>query len=71
MTHVRIWVGAMVVVGLLGALGLSGSHHRGVGVAGAGSAVKKVECDKGQTLTDTLQKAKPGDTLLVTGTCQE
>jgi len=42
-----------------------------VGVAGADSAVKKVECDKGQTLTDALKKAKPGDTLQVTGTCHE
>jgi nitrous oxidase accessory protein NosD len=40
-------------------------------VAGADSAVKKVECDKGQTLTEALQKAKPGDMLQVTGTCLE
>jgi hypothetical protein len=70
MTHGRMWVGA-VVVGLLGALGLSGGLERGVGVAGADSAVKKVKCDKGQTLTEALKKAKPGDTLQVTGTCQE
>ena len=42
-----------------------------MGVAGADSAVKKVKCDKGQTLTEALRKAKPGDTLQVTGTCQE
>jgi hypothetical protein len=66
MTHARMWVGAVVVVGLLGILGLSGSQERAVGVAGADSAVKKVECDKGQTLTDALRKAKPGDTLQVT-----
>jgi hypothetical protein len=71
MTHARKWVGAVVVVGLLGLLGLSGSQERAVGVAGADSAVKKVECDTGQTLTDALKKAKPGDTLQVTGTCQE
>lgn len=71
MTHVRMWVGAVVVVGLLGVLGLFGSQERAVGVAGADSAVKKVKCDKGQTLTDALKKAKPGDTLQVTGTCQE
>ena len=71
MTHARMWVGAVVVVGLLGVLGLSGSLERGVGVAGADSAVKKVKCDKGQTLTEALRKAKPGDTLQVTGTCQE
>jgi Right handed beta helix region len=71
MTHARMWVGAVVVVGLLGILGLSGSLDRGVGVAGADSAVKKVKCDTGQTLTEALQKAKPGDTLQVTGTCHE
>ena len=70
MTHARMWVGA-VVVGVLGVLGLSGSLERGVGVVGADSAVKKVKCDKGQTLTEALRKAKPGDTLQVTGTCQE
>ena len=42
-----------------------------MGVAGADSAVKKVKCDKGQTLTEALRKAKPGDTLQVTGTCHE
>ena len=61
----------VVVVGLLGVLGLSGSLERDVGVAGADSAVKKVKCDKGQTLTEALRKAKPGDTLQVTGTCHE
>jgi Right handed beta helix region len=71
MTHARMWVGAVVVVGLLGVLGLSGSLDRGVGVAGADSAVKKVKCDNGQTHTEALKKAKPGDTLQVTGTCQE
>jgi len=62
MTHARVWVGA-VVFGLLIALVLLGPQEQSVGVAGADSAVKKVECDKGQTLTDALQKAKPGDTL--------
>ena len=71
MTHARMWVGAVVVVGLLGVLGLFGSLERAVGVAGADSAVKKVKCDKGQTLTEALRKAKPGDTLQVTGTCHE
>jgi nitrous oxidase accessory protein NosD len=71
MTHARVWIGTLVVVGLLGALGLSGSLERDVGVAGADSPVKKVKCDKGQTLTDALKKAKPGDTLQVTGTCHE
>src|SRR6267142_736405 len=71
MTHARMWVGTVVVVGLLGVLGLFGNQDRGVGVAGADSAVKNVKCDKGQTLTDALKKAKPGDTLQVTGTCHE
>ena len=71
MTHARMWVGAVVVVGLLGVLGLFGSQERAVGVVGADSAVKKVKCDKGQTLTEALRKAKPGDTLQVTGTCHE
>jgi hypothetical protein len=38
---------------------------------GADSAVKKVKCDQGQMLTEALRKAKPGDTLQVTGTCHE
>jgi len=66
-----MWVGAVVVVGLLGALGLLRSQERATGVAGADSAVKKVKCDRGQTLTEALKKAKPGDTLQVTGTCHE
>jgi hypothetical protein len=71
MTHARKWVGAVVVVGLLGVLGLSGSLKQDIGMAGADSPVKKVKCDKGQTLTEALRKAKPDDTLQVTGTCQE
>jgi nitrous oxidase accessory protein NosD len=71
MMHARMWAGAVVVVGLLGAFGLSVSLERGAGVAGADSAVKKVKCDNGQTLTEALKKAKPGDTLQVSGTCQE
>ena len=70
MTHARVWVGA-VVFGLLIALVLLGPQEQSIGVAGTDSAVKKVECDKGQTLTDALQKAKPGDTLQVIGTCHE
>jgi len=71
MTHARMWVGTVVTVGLLGMLALSGSLERGVGVAGADSSVKKVKCNEGQTLKAELQKAKPGDTLQVTGTCHE
>jgi Right handed beta helix region len=50
---------------------LAGSLKSGARVAGADSAVTKVKCDNGQTLTEALRKAKPGDTLQVTGTCQE
>src|SRR5262245_47284940 len=71
MTHARMWVGAVVAVGLLGTLGRSGSLDSRVGVAGADAAVEKVRCDTGQTLTEALKKAKPGDTLQVTGTCHE
>jgi hypothetical protein len=71
MTHTRMWVGTVVVVGLLGGLVLFGNQDSRVGVAGADSAVKKVKCDTGQTLTEALKKAKPGDTLQVTVTCHE
>ena len=30
-----------------------------------------VNCDNGQTITQALATAQPGDTLLVTGTCRE
>jgi Right handed beta helix region len=70
MTHTRTWVGA-AVFGLVVALILWGHQEQSVGDAAADSTVKKVECDKGHTLTQALKKAKPGDTLQVTGTCQE
>lgn len=70
MTHARVWVGA-AMFGLLIALVLLGRQEQSLGVANADSAVKKVECEKGQTLTEALQQAKPGDTLKVTGTCHE
>jgi nitrous oxidase accessory protein NosD len=66
-----MWVGTVVVVGLLGVLALSRGQERAVGVAGADSSAQKVKCDQGQTLTEALKKAKPGDTLQVTGTCHE
>lgn len=31
--------------------------------------VKKVQCDKGQTIAHALKHADPGDTIRVTGTC--
>jgi hypothetical protein len=58
MTHARMWVGIVVVVGLLGALVLSRGQERAVGVASADAAVQKVKCNEGQTLTEALQKAK-------------
>src|SRR5882724_3325861 len=70
MTHARVCAGD-VVFGLLVALVLLGRQGQSVGVAGADSAVKRVNCNKGQTLPDALKKAKPGDTLQVTGTCHE
>jgi nitrous oxidase accessory protein NosD len=60
-----------VVFELLIALVLLGCQEQSLGVASADSAVKRVQCDKGQTLTEALRKAKPGDTLQVAGTCQE
>jgi parallel beta helix pectate lyase-like protein len=57
--------------GLLIALVLWGPQQQSLGVARADSTVKKVECDKGQTLTEALKTAKPGDMLQVTGICQE
>ncbi len=41
------------------------------GLALADDGEKRVRCDKGQTLTKALQKAGPGDTLLVSGICRE
>ena len=70
MTHARAWVG-FVVFGLLLAVILFGHQEQNVGVEGADSTVQKVKCDKGQTLTEALKKAKPDDTLQVTGTCHE
>jgi len=37
----------------------------------ADEGVKPVHCDKGQTLANTLKTARPGDTLVVSGTCNE
>jgi hypothetical protein len=59
------------VFGLFVALVLWGHQEQSMGVAGANSAVKKVKSDNGQTLTEALRKAKPGDMLQVTGTCHE
>ncbi len=30
-----------------------------------------VDCTKGETLTKAVERAKPGDTIQVTGTCKE
>ena len=40
--------------------------------SGAGNAkTRKVRCDKGQSLQKKVDKAKPGDTVLITGVCNE
>jgi len=70
MARTQTWAGAMVF-GLLVAVVLLGRQEQSVGMAHADSPVKKVKCDQGQTLAEALQQAKPGDTLQVTGTCQE
>ncbi|HEX9871261.1 MAG TPA: right-handed parallel beta-helix repeat-containing protein [Candidatus Tectomicrobia bacterium] len=70
MTHARAGVGIVVFASLI-ALVLLGRQEQSLGVASADSTVKKVKCDEGQTLTDALKTAKPGDTLQVTGTCHE
>jgi hypothetical protein len=33
--------------------------------------VTKVDCDRGQTIADALKHAEPGDTIRLTGTCNE
>ena len=71
MTHARMWVGAVVVIGVARRTGTVWESATGYGSGGRRFAVKKVKCDKGQTLTEALRKAKPGDTLQVTGTCHE
>jgi hypothetical protein len=48
MTHARMWVGTVVVVGLLGGLVLAGSLNSGASVASADAAVQKVKCNEGQ-----------------------
>ena len=32
---------------------------------------KRVHCERGQTLGKALERARPGDTFLVSGTCRE
>ena len=54
MTHARMWVGVVAAVGLLGTLRTVWESRQRAGVAGADAAVKKVTCDKGQTLTEAL-----------------
>src|SRR5262245_9234140 len=34
-------------------------------------ALKRVHCEKGQSLAKALETARPGDTLLLSGTCLE
>src|SRR5262245_2601593 len=39
--------------------------------AHAEDAGKRVHCEKGQSLAKALEHARPGDTLLLSGICQE
>ena len=39
--------------------------------AGAHAATVTVDCDAGNSLNSAVRSAKPGDTILVTGTCKE
>jgi len=41
------------------------------GFAAAAAAVKQVDCASGKKLTDALEKAEPGDTFRIVGTCHE
>jgi Right handed beta helix region len=41
------------------------------GPAGADDALKRVHCERGQSLAKALESARPGDTFLLSGTCQE
>jgi len=38
---------------------------------GGNAATTTVNCDAGEKIQDKLSAAKPGDTLLVSGTCSE
>lgn len=41
-------------------------------LAGSGSAkTRTAKCDKGKSLQKQIDKAKPGDTIVITGTCEE
>ncbi len=42
-----------------------------LGVLPAGAATIQVDCDAGNTITSVLSGVKPGDTVLVSGTCRE
>ena len=65
--HKRSWAFA---IGALLALLLVGSGP-GVPQAQADDAVKRVHCERGQSLARALEHARPGDTFLLSGTCQE
>ncbi len=37
----------------------------------ASASTFRVKCDQGQKVNRTLERAKPGDKIIVLGTCQE
>ncbi len=61
MTHTRM--GRAVMVGWLAVMAWSGSLEPGAGVAGADAVVRKVECDKGHTLTSTRGLSSNGPVM--------
>jgi hypothetical protein len=46
-------------------------YQPGAGADADKSKVIAVDCDAGQSITKALKRAKPGDTILVAGTCHE
>ena len=51
--------------------GLPGLETSTPGMFQGGSKVKTVNCNSGETIAKVLDKAEPGDTIRVTGTCFE
>jgi len=41
------------------------------GAMAAGGTVRKVDCDKGETIQNKIDEAKAGDVIVVSGTCNE
>jgi hypothetical protein len=62
-------MGAMKTTHLFAALVLAGAITASPALAD--KLVRKVDCNKGQTIADALEHAEPGDTIRVTGVCTE